>query len=553
MKKIKALLVTINAKNIHKALAPWCIKAYCGQYATGCEIAVQESNINEPAGDIIGSIYEALPDIIGLSAYIWNVELVIKIAGTIKKLLPSSIIVLGGPEVSFEESLDAFSFADYIIQGPGEVAFGELIESLATGKACSKRLITGSSKMFCDFASPFTQEYFASFKTDRMASIENQLIYYESSRGCPFKCAYCLSSATQGAQYLPLERVKAELDLLLSHGAKCIKFVDRTFNADKNRAAEILEYIANLKTDCTFHFEAAADLFEMDLLHIISAMPLNRVQFEIGIQSVNPQTLSAVARKTQTKKALSNIRQLIAMKNCHIHVDLIAGLPFETVETFAEAVNQCLATRPHMLQLGFLKMLKGSAIRNQSAKYDYLYTEYAPYEMLRSNTMSAGDLFMLKGVERVIDKFYNSGMFINSLQYAAEKLFDTEFELYKKLNDYCVDIVNIKVSLKNSYTILLGFLQFYGPKDEAEHYIKLDCLTFDVKGLLPDGISRCRDKDTEGQFRSRPEYKAINIRVEDFKYDNKKRLFVYDIKHPVSKAFRVMELQENGQIGLQFA
>lgn len=542
MNAIKVLIVSIAAKNIHKALAPWCLKGYADQYASDCDILIQESNVNENIGDVIAGIYGQSPDIIGLSAYIWNIEHVIKIAGTVKKLLPSCMIVLGGPEVSFDDSLGAYPYADYVIQGVGEVAFAELINSIIAGNAPDNRIITGSSRSFCDFPSPFTPAYFSSFESDRMTSIKNQLIYYESSRGCPYNCAYCLSCATQGVHYLPLERVKAELNLLLSHGAKCIKFVDRTFNADKDRAAEILEYISNLKTDCTFHFEAAADLFDNRLLAIIAVMPVNRIQFEIGVQSVNPQTLSAVARKTDIEKALSNIRQLTAINNCHIHVDLIAGLPFETTETFADALNQCLATRPHMLQLGFLKMLKGSALREKVADYDYLYCEYAPYEVLKSNAMSAGDLLMLKGVERVIDKFYNSGMFVNSLQYAAEKLFDTAFELYKKLSDYCTDIVNIKVSLKNSYTILLSFLLLYGPKDEAEHYIKLDCLTFDAKGLLPDGIPRCRDKDKEVQLKSKPEYKDINIRVEYFCDDNKKRLFVYDNKNPISRAYTVFEI-----------
>jgi radical SAM superfamily enzyme YgiQ (UPF0313 family) len=550
---IKVLIVSIAAKNIHKALAPWCLKAYADQYASDCEILIQESNVNENIGDIVAGIYSQLPNIIGLSTYIWNVEAIRKISETLKKLLPSCIIVLGGPEVSFEKSLDDYPNIDYIIRGPGETAFCGFINSVKLGQLPANRIIKGNNHNFCDLPTPYTEEYFDSFRADRMVSIKNQLVYYESSRGCPFSCAYCLSCSSRGVQYLPLTRVKEEIDLLLSHGAKCIKFVDRTFNADKSRAAEILNYILKLQTDCTFHFEAAADLFDLDLLDIISAMPVNRVQFEIGIQSVNPQTLSAVARKTDTEKALSNIRQLIGMKNCHIHVDLIAGLPIETTETFAKAMNQCLAARPHMLQLGFLKMLKGSAIREHSDEYDYMYCDYAPYEVLRSNTMSAGDIFMLKCVERVIDKFYNSGMFINSLQYAAENLFDTEFELYKKLSDYCSGIGNIKVSLKHSYTILLKFLLLYGNQDEAEHYIKLDCLTFDVKGLLPDSIARCRNKDIELQLKAGPEYKDINIRVEHFRFDNKKRLFIYDGKDPVSKAFRVMELLENGQIRLQFA
>lgn len=543
MNKIKVLLVSINAKNIHKALAPWCIKAYCDLHTPGCEIVIQESNINENIGDIVTGIYGCLPDIIGFSAYIWNVEFVAKLAGTVKKLLPSCIIVLGGPESSFEKSLDNFQCVDYIIQGAGEVAFCELIASLTSGKIPSNRIIAGSSQNYCDFPSPFTDDYFASFHSDRMASIKNQLVYYESSRGCPFSCAYCLSSATSGVGYLPVSRVKEDLLKFISNGAKCVKFVDRTFNADKNRAAGILQFIGDLDTGCTFHFEVAADLFDEVLLGIIEKMPCNRIQFEIGIQSVNPQTLNAVGRKTDIDKSLENIQKLTSMKNCHVHVDLIAGLPFDTPQTFAEAINRCLAVNPHMLQLGFLKMLKGSAIREQSTQYDYLYCEYAPYEVLKSNGMSIEDMIMLKGIERVIDKFYNSGMFVNTLQYAAEKLFKTEYDLFRLLGEYCDNLGNIKVSLKNSYSILLGFLLAYGEKDEAEHHIKLDCLTFDVKGMLPDSIAQCRDRAAEADLKNKPEYKNKSIRIEFFGLDNKKRLFVYGEKDSIRKGFNVKELE----------
>lgn len=521
----------------------WCIKAYCDNNAAGCEFAVYESHINEPIGNIIGEIYKTSPDVIGFSTYIWNTDQVVKMTGAIKKILPACIIVLGGPEVSFETNLENYPSADYLIQGAGETAFSQLTHSIAKGIAPQKKVIKGDNSDFSDFPSPFTADYFQSSQTNAMASVKNQLVYYESARGCPFNCAYCLSSVTQGVQYLPLQRVKDELDLLLSQGAKCVKFVDRTFNVDKNRMAEILEYIHSLNTDCTFHFEVAADLFDKRLLRIIAAMPVNRVQFEVGIQSVNPQTLAAVSRKTNLEAALENIRVLSAMNNCHVHVDLIAGLPYETKKTFALAINRCLVARPHMLQLGFLKMLKGSELRKQEEELDYLYTDYAPYEVLKSNAMSTAELLELKGIERVMDKFYNSGMFVNSLQYAASRLFETEYDLFRLLGEYCEGIGSIKVSLKNSYTILLGFLLRYGEKDEAEHYIKLDCLTFDAKGLLPEGVKPLRDTAAEAELKNKPEYKKKNIRVERFGFNNKKYLFVYNDKDPISKAYTVKELE----------
>jgi radical SAM superfamily enzyme YgiQ (UPF0313 family) len=271
-------------------------------------------------------------------------------------------------------------------------------------------------------------------------------------------------------------------------------------------------------------------------------MPVNRVQFEIGIQSVNDETLKSVSRKTNIETALTNIKKLTAMKNCHIHVDLIAGLPFETSETFAQAINRCLAAKPHMLQLGFLKMLKGSAIREQSDQFNYLFADYAPYEVFQSNSMTFNDIITLKSVERVIDKFYNSGMFANTVDYAVTKLFKTGYDFFLNLGKYCEEIVNIKVSLKNSYSILLNFLLPYAEKEEAEHYIKLDCLTFDVQGMLPDCIAQYRDKGLESEFRNSPEFNSKSIRVEFFRFDNKKRLFVYGPKNPVSKEYTVLEL-----------
>ncbi len=542
MTEIKILLVAINAKNIHKSLAPWCLKAYCEKNTQGCEINIQENNINENSSEVLNGIFKYSPDLVGFSCYIWNIELILKITKTIKKLLPSCVIVLGGPEVSFERSIEVYPCTDYIVQGAGEEAFCELMNSLTIGEKPEVEIISGCDNNLCNFPSPYTDEYFASFKKDKMSSIENQLVYYESSRGCPFSCAYCLSSATVGVQYLPLETVKDDMLLILSHGAKCIKFVDRTFNADKKRAADILEFIYNLNTDCTFHFEAAADLFEDELLNIISKMPVGRVQFEIGIQSINPQTLSEVCRKTNTEKALSNISRLTAMNNCHIHVDLIAGLPFETLGTFAGAINGCLAVKPHMLQLGFLKFLKGSAIREQKEKFNYVFDDYTPYEVLKSNCLSYGDIITLKGIERVIDKFYNSGMFVNTLEYATEKLFENNYDFFYRLSIYCENIGNIKVSLKNSYTILLDFLLKYGEKNEVEHFIKLDCLTFDFKGMLPDSIVQQRDRTIEHELKKTPELINKSIRAEYFELDNKKRLFVYDSKNSINKAYRTVEL-----------
>lgn len=548
---IRVLLVSISAKNIHKPLAPWCLKAYCDFHNTQCEIEIAEFSINDNLNGMLGKIYTSAPDVLAFSCYIWNIEQVGKLANMAKKLMPNCVIVLGGPEVSFETPSNSFPYANYIVQGAGEVAFYNLLEALQPGNAHQEcAIITGFSEPFSSFPSPYTEEYFNSFTKSKMAGLANQLIYYESSRGCPFNCSYCLSSVSDALEYLPLERVKDDLALLVSKGASCIKFVDRTFNADKRRAKEILSYIYSLDTQCTFHFEAAGDLFDEELLELIARMPAARVQFEIGIQSTNKPTLDAVGRKTDIEKSLASIKRLASIGNCHIHVDLIAGLPHETIKTFFSAVDSCIYARPNMLQLGFLKLLKGSALRQNSAMLGYCYTDYPPYEALKSSDMSFHDIIILKGVEEVVDKFYNSGMYKNSIWYAIEKLFRRPYQLFYELSLYANKNGGIKVSLKGAYTLLYNFLLQYGDKTQVEHVIKLDCLTHDAKGMLPAVLPQQRDKAAEIAYKKHPSRNYKNIRIEYFDYDGKYRLFNYEVKDKVTASYEVVVLDVHAKHGI---
>lgn len=514
------------------------MKAYCeSKGRAGIEII--ESNVNIAAGEITGKIYEAEPDIAAFSCYIWNIEYINRIGSLLKKLIPHIIIILGGPEVSFEEDLSCYPFTDYIVRGAGEETFYGLLCRLDEGNEAKKAIIDGCSGSFNNFPSPYTEAYFQSFGN---IPVEHMLIYYESSRGCVFSCAYCLSSAAQGICCLDTERVKTELQLLIGKGAKCIKFVDRTFNSNAKRAGEILRFILTLDTDCTFHFEAAADLFGEQLLNIIEKMPAGRVQFEIGIQSVNEKTLNAVNRKTDTELAIRNIGRLVSFRNCHIHTDLIAGLPYETIETFRDAVNRCISCRPHMLQLGFLKMLKGTEMRREYAGFGAVFAEFPPYEVYKTDTLSYGDIIKLKKIESVIDKFYNCGMFESAVNYALTKVFETPYGFFEKLADYCPDALNLKMTPRNAYGLLLNFLQKYGGGEEAAHHIKLDCLSCDCKGILPDGIASLRNKDMEALYRKQPGKKSANIRIEFFTFENKYKLFDYDIKNILTNRFEVRDM-----------
>lgn len=477
------------------------------------------------------------PDVVGLSCYIWNIDDTLRLASMIRKMLPDSRIVFGGPEVSFGGH---YPQADYVIEGAGELAFAKLLRQLEQGEKPESKVISFIVDPYPELPSPYTPEYFASFGE---GGIANQLVYYESSRGCPFSCTYCLSSAMEGVSYKPLDEVFDELERLLSHGARVIKFVDRTFNANRRRAADILAWVKELDTNCTFHFEAAADLFNEELLGLLAAMPKRRVQLELGIQSVNPQTLKAIRREVNVAHCLDTIGRLVAMNNCHIHVDLIAGLPHETMDTFAQGINACIEVAPHMLQLGFLKVLKGTCLRQESDMFGTIYHDSAPYEVVSTATMSSHDLVALKNMEEVIDKFYNSGKYPRSLAYAYS-LFPYAYDCFSALGSYCAGI-NIRVSLKRSYSILLDFLSLHGQAEKAAHYIRLDCLTFDAKGQLPDALPPLRDKVIERDWRQRGHDR---IRAERFP-DGILRLFDYNDMDSITGAYRMSEVGRNSTIG----
>ena len=535
---MKILLLDLAAKAIHKTLAPWCIKAYCDTHVPDVEIFVQAQVIHDRPYDMLAEIYRAQPDVVGISCYIWNIAQVKKLSENIKQILPHCVIVLGGPEVSFETKAEDHPAADYIVQGKGEETFADFLLRLQAGTPPSKGILpTIDHISFADLPSPYTTEYFHSFATERMEHIENQLVYYESTRGCPFSCSYCLSSACTKLEELPLERVFAEIDQFLAHGATRIKFVDRTFNADPQRAWEILRHIQQKETGANFHFEVAADLFDDALLEIIKAMPKGRVQFEIGIQSLNEATLAEINRPMQADVVQKNVRTLLSFGNCHIHLDLIAGLPFETPDSFAKGIRACLALRPHMLQLGFLKLLKGTALRKKHNKYAYVFDHHAPYELFSNKDMSFADMTALKAFEETIDRFYNSGVFTHTIAFASEHVFADGHAFFQKLTDFCTG-GQAKIAPKQAYTILLSFLSDHMERAHLEHLIKLDCFTHHTKAVLPDEIAIYRDKEAEKEYkRNHPNTK--NVRIEYFPYDDKQRIFFYDTRDELTKAYRV--------------
>ncbi|MCM1544184.1 MAG: B12-binding domain-containing radical SAM protein [Ruminococcus sp.] len=439
MKLFNVLICCINSKFIHSSLAPWCllsgIKAL-GDEAVSAKVA--EGTINENVHAIAERLIEQQPDAIGFCCYIWNIHHVLEAAGQVKSALPNVKIILGGPEVSFNqrEVLEQNCFVDYILAGEGDFAFARLVSLLVHGEALphdlvsmrnGSEIIIGAYQTAQQTASPYCKEYFD--------ALGGRIAYIESSRGCPYHCAFCLSGTDRTVRFFELERVKSEMLLLAKSGAKTIKFVDRTFNCSKKRAAEILLFIKDnygtkIADDVCFHFEIAADILDDELLALIETMPCGSVQFEAGIQSFNSKTLEAINRKTNLDRLCRNIKKLVSFGNCHIHIDLIAGLPYENMASFRLSFNRAFELNANMLQLGFLKILYGSCMETNSEKFPCEHSFEPPYEVISTPWISESELQFLHLFEEAFERVYNSGRFRRTVKYLLECTDKTAFDVF---------------------------------------------------------------------------------------------------------------------------
>jgi len=498
---MKTVIVALNSKYIHSALAPWYLKANC---TPDCgEVKVMEFSINDMADSILSQIYEENCDIVAFSCYIWNIGEVLKIADNLKKVLPKVRIVLGGPEVSFssQEIMKNNSCIDFILSGEGEEAFKNLLRSfsdpsvaLSSIKSLTYRdgenIVCGGEYALIEdlntIVSPYSEEM--------LDSVGNKMLYYESSRGCPFNCSYCLSSTFKGVRYFNLERVKSDILMFIKRGTKIVKFVDRTFNCNPDRAKQIFTFIIENAGDTCFHFEAAADLFDEEMLSILSKAPEGLIQFEIGVQTTNAKTLEAINRKTNLKKVFENVQKLNKMRNIHLHLDLIVGLPYEDYESFKKSFNDVCGLSPHQLQVGFLKLLKGSSIRRESDKHGYKFRDYPPYEVLSSDCLSYGEITRLKDMEDMVERFYNSGRFEKTLQYLI-KAFSSPFDFYEKLSEYFKACGYFKRSLsgRDLYTVIMNFVtdrKLDVDLKVVNELLKFDYLASNNTNNLPAGLVR---------------------------------------------------------------
>ncbi len=445
----KVLLCALNSKFIHSCLAVHSLKKFAVSKGYAKEkLVIKEFTINDNIDFILNGIFSVKPEIIAFSVYIWNVEYVSRLCRILRKISPEVKIILGGPEISFAENHPFFDKNDYdfILRGEGEKSFHELI---STGEFSDEKVLNLDEIPF-----PYDEENIHLF--------ENRIVYYESSRGCPFSCAYCLSSAEKGVRFLSFERVKSDLEFFSSHNVKQVKFVDRTFNADKKRAYEIWHYIIEIFSDknMNFHFEIAADLLDENLISLLGTAPEGLIQLEIGIQSTKKETLILSCRKTDTQKVLANTKRLIENGNINIHTDLIAGLPGETLEDFKKSFNDVYTLKSHQLQLGFLKILHGTKMVEISKEFDSVFSPYSPYEILSNKNMSHEDILFLKKVEDVFEKIYNSQRFILSIN-ELEKHFENPFEMFEKISEFFEEknLSFVSVSTKEIYNLLHRFFK----------------------------------------------------------------------------------------------
>lgn len=474
---MKVLLTAVNAKYIHSNLAIYSMKAYAEQKGCpGAEIQLAEYTINQQQDGILRGIYEKKPDLLCFSCYIWNISFVRELIRDVKKILPKTRIWVGGPEVSYdaEDFLKEMPQVTGVICGEGEETFAEVVRTYAqwekqeqeSGKLADVPGIVyrdGEKLVFTGNRDILNMDELV-FPYENLSLFEHKIIYYESSRGCPFSCSYCLSSIDKKLRFRSVFLVKKELQFFLDHQVPQVKFVDRTFNCKKEHAMEIWKYIKEHDNGITnFHFEIAADLLTEEEIGLIAAMRPGLIQLEIGVQSTNERTLQEIRRKTSFQEICKKVRAVAEGENVHQHLDLIAGLPYEDYKSFQKSFCDVYALRPQQLQLGFLKVLKGAYMEEMADAYGCVYKSKEPYEVLKTKWLTYGEISRLKGIEEMTEVYYNSGQFFYTLK-VLEKEFPDAFTMYEELADFYARKGYFTVSHAriSRYEILREFLQEKG-------------------------------------------------------------------------------------------
>lgn len=543
---MRTLLTTLNSKFIHSSLALRYLWNYNKNYFS--DIHIEEYTINNDLDYILGEIYKGEYDMVCFSCYIWNINETLEIAKNLKKVKKDVKILLGGPEVSYntKEILKEHTYIDYIVFGEGEVTLNELLNLLYNKKGIINNIkglaFKDKDNIYINEERPLIQDLdHIPFPYENLKELDNRIIYYESSRGCPFNCQYCLSSTLRGVRYFSLDRIKNDLKKFVDADVKQVKFVDRTFNADKEHCLEIMKYLHEIDNGrINFHFEITAYLFDEEILSFLKNVRRGLFQFEIGIQSTFEETLKEIKRNMDFEKIKYVINKLTSFNNIHLHLDLIAGLPYEDYKTFRNSFDDVYSLKPNKIQLGFLKLLRGSGVRMNKERHGYIYKDKPPYEVMSNDYITYRDILKLKQIEEMVDQYYNSHSFNFSVEYIIQGHYKSPFLFYEDIAEFWEKSGYHHTSHKKDtfYKILLDF---YVRKDFDNVDIFKEILKFDYlrnkRGNLPrffnsitieDFKNRCHEflQSEENIEKYLPEFKGMTakkiikkVHFETFKYD----------------------------------
>ncbi|MBR4760553.1 MAG: DUF4080 domain-containing protein [Lachnospiraceae bacterium] len=579
---MKFLLVGINAKYIHSNPAIYSLYA-CARERFGQSVEIAEYTINQRTEEVLAQLYEKKPDAIGFSCYIWNWNTICEILSDISKVLPDTDIWLGGPQVSFNapKILQQYPGVTGIMIGEGEVTFCELLEQYSGFDAGKSLADDHKERDFSSVAGLCLRSGFTSprqitdlsklpFLYETTEPFQNRILYYESSRGCPYRCSYCLSSIDKKVRLRDIETVKKELDFFLEARVKQVKFVDRTFNCVHEHAMAIWQYLYEHDNGVTnFHFEISADIISDEEIALLKKLRPGQIQLEIGVQSVNEKTLDAIHRKMNIERLTYVVSEIRKNRNIHQHLDLIAGLPYEDYQSFKHSFNAVYAMKPDQLQLGFLKVLNGAPISEQTEEYGIAYTDQPPYEVLYTRWLSYADVIRLKKVEEMVEQYYNSNQFVHTLAL-LEKAFSSPFSMFESLADFYEENGYFTNSPARSYRyeVLLDFAEKYDGKNR-ETYILL--LTYDLylrenmksrpafcRPLTNESYKNARHafyKEEEKTRKYLPNLSAYDARqlermthlepVADPVWDADYILFDYSIRDPLSNEAAAFLIKQN--------
>ncbi len=496
---MKVAVCCLNSKYIHASLAPWCLFSALKDKYSDADATVFESTINNDIDYMINNIIEGGFGIISFSCYIWNITKTLEICKKIKEKTDATII-LGGPEVSYRAKnvLAAYPFIDFVLSGEGEETYPKLINALINNKSYED--VDGlsyrdNSQIISNPEKEYTGTPINPYCDDFFKNLNNRISYIEASRGCPYRCAFCLSGRCSTLRYFDFEQTKEKIISLANSGTKTIKFVDRTFNANAKRANEIIKFILEnhgkeIPENVCFHFEIAGDILTEETFNLLKSAPKGLFQLEIGMQTFNEKTLSAINRKTDCEKLIKNVKRLISFGNMHIHIDLIAGLPYEDMESFERSFDIGYSLGANMLQMGFLKLLYGADMREKPDDYPCKFSSEPPYEVISTPWLSEENLKTLKNCEDALDRLYNSGRFLFTLDYLINECKFTPFKMFYEFgNAVIVD----KTSLSDYTEKIYDYFKEKVDSELLREALICDLLSCSSALQIPDFLKR---KDT---------------------------------------------------------